>query len=109
MRASHIKTFRGHGSFISSNLVGETHVPRNAPGTPQANARFRPARAHARSADESQESGGDCAPRTGSGQKPLRGRAPAQAGWARAQAAWARAQAAWARAEEGWARRARSA
>lgn len=44
MRASHIKTFRGHGSFISSNLVGETHVPRNAPGTPQANARFRPAR-----------------------------------------------------------------
>lgn len=52
MRASHIKTFRGHGSFISSNLVGETHVPRNAPGTPQANARFRPARAHARSADE---------------------------------------------------------
>src|ERR1700754_3126641 len=55
MRASHIKTFRGHGSFISSNLVGETHVPRNAPGTPQANARFRPARAHARSADESRE------------------------------------------------------
>lgn len=93
MRASHIKTFRGHGSFISSNLVGETHVPRNAPGTPQANARFRPARAHARSADESQESGGDCAQRTGSGQKPLRGRAPAQAGWARAQAAWARAEA----------------
>src|SRR6185437_486257 len=44
MRASHIKTFRGHGSFISSNLVGETHVPRNAPGTPQANARFRSAR-----------------------------------------------------------------
>lgn len=86
MRASHIKTFRGHGSFISSNLVGETHVPRNAPGTPQANARFRPARAHARSADESQESGGDCAQRTGSGQKPLRGRAPAQAGWARAEA-----------------------
>jgi hypothetical protein len=41
MRASHIKTFPGHGSFISSNLVGETHVPRNAPGTPQANARFR--------------------------------------------------------------------
>jgi len=67
MRASHIKTFRGHGSFISSNLVGETHVPRNAPGTPQANARFRPARAHARSADESQESGGDCAQRAGSG------------------------------------------
>jgi hypothetical protein len=67
MRASHIKTFRGHGSFISSNLVGETHVPRNAPGTPQANARFRPARAHARSADESQESAGDCADRAGSG------------------------------------------
>lgn len=67
MRASHIKTFRGHGSFISSNLVDETHVPRNAPGTPQANARFRPARAHARSADESQESGGDCAQRAGSG------------------------------------------
>ena len=66
MRASHIKTFRGHGSFISSNLVDETHVPRNAPGTPQANARFRPARAHARSADESQESGGDCAQRAGS-------------------------------------------
>ena len=78
MRASHIKTFRGHGSFISSNLVGETHVPRNAPGTPQANARFRPARAHARSADESQESGGDCAQRTGSGaeaaQRPGSGR-----------------------------------
>jgi hypothetical protein len=55
MRASHIKTFRGHGSFISSNLVGETHVPRNAPGTPQANARFRPAGTHARSADESEE------------------------------------------------------
>ena len=67
MRASHIKTFRGHGSFISSNLVDETHVPRNAPGTPQANARFRPARAHARSADESQESRGDCAQRAGSG------------------------------------------
>ena len=67
MRASHIKTFRGHGSFISSNLVGETHVPRNAPGTPQANARFRPARAHARSADESQESAGDCAQGAGSG------------------------------------------
>src|SRR5689334_1657466 len=67
MRASHIKTFRGHGSFISSNLVGETHVPRNAPGTPQANARFRPARAHARSADESQESGGDRARGAGSG------------------------------------------
>ena len=66
MRASHIKTFRGHGSFISSNLVDETHVPRNAPGTPQANASFRPARAHARSADESQESGGDCAQRAGS-------------------------------------------
>jgi hypothetical protein len=67
MRASHIKTFRGHGSFISSNLVDETHVPRNAPGTPQANARFRPARAHARSADESQESAGDCAQGAGSG------------------------------------------
>ena len=67
MRASHIKTFRGHGSFITSNLVDETHVPRNAPGTPQANASFRPARAHARSADESQESGGDCAQRAGSG------------------------------------------
>src|ERR1700750_2986833 len=66
MRASHIKTFRGHGSFISSNLVDETHVPRNAPGTPQANVSFRPARAHARSADESQESGGDCAQRAGS-------------------------------------------
>jgi hypothetical protein len=67
MRASHIKTFPGHGSFTSSNLVGETHVPRNAPGTPQANACFRPARAHARSADESQESGEDCAPRAGPG------------------------------------------
>jgi len=76
MRASHIKTFRGHGSFISSNLVGETHVPRNAPGTPQANARFRPARTHARSADESKEGGEDCAQRAGSGQKPLRGAAP---------------------------------
>jgi hypothetical protein len=74
MRASHIKTFRGHGSFISSNLVSETHVPRNAPGTPQANARFRPARTHARSADEGEESGGDCAQRAGAGQKPLRGR-----------------------------------
>jgi hypothetical protein len=67
MRASHIKTFRGHGSFISSNLVGETHVPRNAPGTPQANARFRPPGTHARSADESEESGGACAERAGSG------------------------------------------
>lgn len=73
MRASHIKTFRGHGSFISSNLVGETHVPRNAPGTPQANARFRPPRTHARSADESEESGGAC----------TRGRARAGAGRAR--------------------------
>src|SRR5215813_3824101 len=70
MRASHIKTFRGHGSFISSNLVGETHVPRNAPGTPQANARFRPPRTHARSADEadgSEESEGACARSAGSG------------------------------------------
>jgi hypothetical protein len=108
MRASHIKTFRGHGSFISSNLVGETHVPRNAPGTPQANARFRPARAHARSADESQESGGDCAQRPGSGrsrseaglgqkqggsasEKRLRERAASGSGEARA----------WGRAREG--------
>ena len=67
MRASHIKTFRGHGSFISSNLVGETHVPRNAPGTPQANARFRPPGTHARSADESEESGRACGQRAGSG------------------------------------------
>jgi hypothetical protein len=58
MHASHIKTFPGHGSFTSSNLVGETHVPRNAPGTPQANARFRPpgrmrgARMRARRAEE---------------------------------------------------------
>ena len=36
--ASHAKTFPGHGTFTSSNLVDETHVPRNAPGTPQANA-----------------------------------------------------------------------
>jgi hypothetical protein len=80
VRASHIKTFPGHGSFTSSNLVGEAHVPRNAPGTPQANARFRPTRTHARSADESEgmrvrrveereESGGACAQRAGSGQK----------------------------------------
>lgn len=67
MRASHIKTFPGHGSFISSNLVGETHVPRNAPGTPQANARFRPTGTHARSADEAEESGGACAQGAGSG------------------------------------------
>ena len=54
MRASHIKTFPGHGSFTSSNLVGETHVPRNAPGTPQANAVFgRPGRIRG-SADESE-------------------------------------------------------
>jgi hypothetical protein len=66
MRASHIKTFPGHGSFTSSNLVGETHVPRNAPGTPQANACFRPPGTHARSADEadgSEERRGACARR----------------------------------------------
>lgn len=108
MRASHIKTFRGHGSFISSNLVGETHVPRNAPGTPQANARFRPARAHARSADESHETEetehrgrarAEAAQRAGSGrsrvgsasEKRLRERAASGSGEARA----------WERAREG--------
>jgi len=41
------------GRSSSSNLVGETHVPRNAPGTPQANASFWPARAHAAGTSES--------------------------------------------------------
>lgn len=49
---------RDTGRSPSSNLVGETHVPRNAPGTPQANAVFaRPGRIRG-SADESEERGG---------------------------------------------------
>lgn len=87
MHASHIKTFRGHGSFTSSNLVGETHVPRNAPGTPQANARFRPARTHpprARRARRAEGRARKGRARAEAAQKPLRGRAQAEAGWASA-------------------------
>src|SRR3977135_1924998 len=108
MRASHIKTFRGHGSFISSNLVGETHVPRNAPGTPQANARFgrpgrtRGARMRVRRAEETAPRGrprAEAAQRPGSGrsrvgsasEKRLRERAASGSGEARA----------WERAREG--------
>lgn len=89
MRASHIKTFPGHGSFTSSNLVGETRVPCNAPGTPQANARFRPARTHARSADESE------------GTRVRRVEEPAPGGRLGADAGRARERARWARGERG--------
>ena len=37
--ASHNKTFPGHEAFILINPVDEAHVPRTAPGTPQANGR----------------------------------------------------------------------
>ncbi len=37
--ASYNKTFPEHEAFILINPVGETHVPRTAPGTPQANGR----------------------------------------------------------------------
>jgi hypothetical protein len=37
--ASSNKTFPEHEAFILINPVGETHVPRTAPGTPQANGR----------------------------------------------------------------------
>jgi hypothetical protein len=37
--ASHNKTFPAHEAFILSNRVDESHVPRTAPGTPEANGR----------------------------------------------------------------------
>jgi len=37
--ASYNKTFPEHEAFILINPVGETHVPRTAPGTPEANGR----------------------------------------------------------------------
>jgi hypothetical protein len=55
------------GRSSSSNLVGETRVPRNAPGTPQANACF-PAGAGAcgGTSDSARERRGELSRRTGS-------------------------------------------